>query len=42
MKVTKIEMIEAKILQNHGINRFVDNLSKDMRLKYPGAKGFSV
>lgn len=23
-------------------NKFVDNLSKDMRLKYPGAKGYSV
>ena len=23
-------------------NKFVDNLSKDMRMKYPGAKGYSV
>ena len=23
-------------------NKFIDNLSKDMRLKYPGAKGYSV
>ena len=23
-------------------NKFVDNLSKDMKMKYPGAKGYSV